>query len=305
MEKVIEVKNLVKKYENITAVSDVSFDIYRGEIFGLLGENGAGKTTTLEIMEGLRKATSGKITILNHNIKNGLNEIKERIGVQLQSSAYFSFLTLQEILEIFGSFYAKSLNPDELLQMVGLQEKANFFVNKLSGGQKQRFSIVASLINDPDIVFLDEPTTGLDPLARRSLWDVITKIKGKGKTVILTSHYMEEAEVLCDRIAIMDRGKVIALDKTHKLIERSSNPYRISFVSPGLEDKDKISLEKLGILEKLADKEYYYVFKSKTADHLNKALGIIHGKSPESLMVGRATLEDVFIELTGRKIEEI
>ncbi|TSC92958.1 MAG: antibiotic transport system ATP-binding protein, partial [Candidatus Berkelbacteria bacterium Athens1014_28] len=196
--KIIKVKNLVKKYGNLEAVSGISFDVKKGEIFGLLGENGAGKTTTLEILEGLRKPTSGEIEVLGHNIKKDKNSIKEKIGVQLQSSSYYSFLTLREILDLFGSFYKKRLSPSDLLEMVDLSEKANSFVGKLSGGQRQRFSIVASLVNDPELIFLDEPTTGLDPLARRNLWQLISKIKSQGKTVILTTHYMEEAEALCD-----------------------------------------------------------------------------------------------------------
>lgn len=217
MQKVIEVKNLVKKYKKIAAVNGISFDVYQGEVFGLLGENGAGKTTTLEIIEGLRKKTGGEIKILGMDIDNGIHGIKEKIGVQLQSSAYYPFLKLKEILELFASFYKKNIDPEELLSLVGLKHKAKFYVSKLSGGQKQRFSIVASLVNDPEIVFLDEPTTGLDPLARRHLWNIIRDIKAKGKTIILTTHYMEEAEVLCDRVAIMDKGKILVLDETKNL----------------------------------------------------------------------------------------
>jgi ABC-2 type transport system ATP-binding protein len=221
MEKVIEVKNLVKQYKKVKAVDDISFEVYKGEIFGLLGENGAGKTTTLEIIEGLRKMTSGEITVLGHDINNNITEIKERIGVQLQSSAYYHYLTLTEILNLFASFYKKSVNAEDLLHMVGLKHKAKTYVTKLSGGQKQRFSIVASLVNDPEIVFLDEPTTGLDPIARRHLWNIIKDIKAKGKTIILTTHYMEEAEVLCDRVAIMDKGRILVLDETKNLTQEA------------------------------------------------------------------------------------
>src|SRR3990167_10660095 len=227
MNNVIEVKNLTKKYDKLTAVSGISFEVQKNEIFGLLGENGAGKTTTLEIIEGLRKPSAGKISVLGHNLKAGINSVKEKIGVQLQSSAYFNFLTLSEILDLFGSFYPRQLEPSGLLKMVGLEDKAGSYVGKLSGGQRQRFSIVASLVNDPDIVFLDEPTTGLDPLARRNLWGVISKIKEQGKTVILTTHYMEEAEILCDRIAIMEKGKIVAMDRTHQLIASSKHPFKI------------------------------------------------------------------------------
>src|SRR3989338_7004428 len=197
MEKVIEVQNLTKRYGKLLAVDNISFRVNQGEAFGLLGENGAGKTTTLEIIEGLREATSGNITVLGHDVKSDLDGIKQKIGVQLQSSAYYAYLSLEEILDLFGSFYHKHVTPLELLDIVDLREKANSYVTKLSGGQKQRFSIVASLVNDPEIIFLDEPTTGLDPKARRHLWDLITQIKAKGKTIILTTHYMEEAEILC------------------------------------------------------------------------------------------------------------
>jgi len=212
MESIIQVNNLVKKYGRLTAVDSISFNVQRGEIFGLLGENGAGKSTTLEMIEGLRRPTSGSISILGHNPTSELNMIKEKIGVQLQSSAYYEHLTLAEILDLFGGFYPKHLKSGELLAMVKLEAKAKSFVGKLSGGQKQRFSIVASLVNDPEVVFLDEPTTGLDPIARRNLWGLITTIRNQGKTVILTTHYMEEADDFCDRIAIIDHGKIVTMD---------------------------------------------------------------------------------------------
>ncbi len=221
MENVIEVKNLVKKYKDIVAVNDVSFDVQKGEIFGLLGENGAGKTTTMEIMEGLRKPTHGDILILGKDVRHEMDDIKERMGVQLQSSAYFDNLKLKEILDLFGSFYKINLYPAGLLKMVDLVEKGNSNIKSLSGGQRQRFSIVAALVNDPEIVFLDEPTTGLDPIARRNLWEIITKIKKQGKTIILTTHYMEEAENLCDRVAIMENGKIIAIDSPQNLIKNT------------------------------------------------------------------------------------
>lgn len=305
MEKVIAVKNLVKKYGSLSAVDGVSFDVGKGEIFGLLGENGAGKTTTLEMIEGLRKPLKGKIEVLGTDISHGTKDsIKERIGVQLQSSAYYAFLTLREILDLFGSFYQKSLSPKELLSMVDLEAKAKSLVGTLSGGQKQRFSIVASLVNDPEIVFLDEPTTGLDPLARRNLWELIASIKKQGKTIILTTHYMEEAEVLCDRIAIMDKGKIIAMGETHKLIESIENPYKISFFSPKISKADMNKLNDLGSIQNLAGKSNHFEMKLKTQEDVNKATMIINNTHPESMTVGRASLEDLFIELTGKKIEE-
>jgi len=305
MKNIIEVDNLVKKYKDTTAVNGISFCVKKGEIFGLLGENGAGKTTTLEIIEGLRKPTSGNINILDKDVSEKYYpEIKERIGVQLQSSAYYSFLNLKEILELFGSFYQKSVSALELLEMVHLEGKARSLVGSLSGGQKQRFSIVASLINDPEIVFLDEPTTGLDPIARRNLWNLITEIKKRGKTIILTTHYMEEAEILCDRIAIMEKGKILKMGETHTLIEHAKNPFKVTFYSENVSLATQEDLKKLGIFRNLAGKSSHFEMDLTTQDKLNSALRIIHKLNPESLTVGRATLEDLFIELTGKQMGE-
>lgn len=303
MTKVISVKNLTKKYGSLTAVNGISFEVYKGEIFGLLGENGAGKTTTLEMIEGLRKPSSGSITVLGCNLDKELVCIKEKVGVQLQSSAYYQFLTLREILELFGGFYQKRLDSMELLKMVDLAEKANSFVGSLSGGQKQRFSIVASLVNDPEVVFLDEPTTGLDPLARRNLWNLISKIKSQGKTIILTTHYMEEAEVLCDRIAIMEKGKILAMDDTHKLMDRAEFPFTINFVKENVNEATIKKLEKLGKVENLFGKNNHFIIKMKEKKDSDKAIKIVESINPETVTSGRATLEDLFIELTGKTIE--
>ncbi len=300
---VIKVKKLTKRYGNLAAVDGISFEVFTGEIFGLLGENGAGKTTTLEMIEGLRRPTSGNIKVLDKDVSLDPSEIKKQIGVQLQSSAYYSFLSLREILELFCSFYNSSVDADELLKMVDLESKSKSLVNQLSGGQKQRFSIVASLVNDPEIVFLDEPTTGLDPIARRNLWKLITDIKKRGKTIILTTHYMEEAEALCDRVAIMDSGKILALDETHKLVDKIKEPYSITFVTNKLDGQIK-KLEKFAIVDLLHGKEDHYHLKIKSHKGLMSALKIVETIDPESLEVGRATLEDVFIELTGKRIEE-
>lgn len=304
MQKIIEVRNLHKKYGNLQAVNGISFDVYKGEVFGLLGENGAGKTTTLEMIEGLRRITSGKISVLGKDIEHHMNEIKQKIGVQLQSSAYYYYLTLKEILDLFASFYDCSSDSAKLLKMVGLESKANVNINSLSGGQKQRFSIIAALVNDPDIVFLDEPTTGLDPLARRHLWEIIVDIKKQGKTIILTTHYMEEAEMLCDRIAIMDAGKIIAYDQTHKIIEMAANPFKINFISAKLDASELQRLKTLGEIISVGGKKHTYEVRIKTQKKLNEALGILHEKEPDGLTVGRASLEDLFLELTGRTILE-
>ncbi len=304
MEKVMTIRNLRKNYGPLQAVKDISFDVKQGEIFGLLGENGAGKTTTLEIIEGLRRPTSGQINILGHGIHNNIDSIKEKIGVQLQSSAYYPFLNLKEILELFASFYGKSLDPYELLGIVGLKEKANSFIQSLSGGQKQRFSIIASLINDPEIVFLDEPTTGLDPLARRNLWEIISNIKSRGKTIILTTHYMEEAEILCDRIAIMEKGQILTIGETHKLIEQTANPYKINFMISKINKNLFEQISKIAKVKNLIGKANNFEVNLKSHTDLIKVLPLVEKMDPESMTVGRATLEELFIQLTGRNIGE-
>jgi len=216
---VITVTDLVKKYGSYTAVDGISFEVYKGEIFGLLGPNGAGKTTTLEIMETLREATSGSVTLEGHKVAKEPSTVKKLIGVQLQAAGYYPSLTLRELIRLFAGLYNRPTDPDKLLKMVGLEEKAKAKYKELSGGQKQRFSIATTLINKPSIVFLDEPTTGLDPQARRNLWELIGKVRDEGATVVITTHYMDEAEELCDRVAIMEKGKIIALDKPDALID--------------------------------------------------------------------------------------
>lgn len=217
---IIEVKDLVKHYGNFEAVKGISFDVYQGEIFGLLGPNGAGKSTTLEIIETLREKTSGTITVDGFDLDKDPNEIKKVIGVQLQTSGYYPSLNLTELIELFAGLYNQKVDPLALLDLVNLRDKAKSKYKELSGGQKQRFSIATTLINQPKIIFLDEPTTGLDPQARRSLWELIRTIRDKGTTVIITTHYMDEAEVLCDRVAIIDSGKIIALASPDQLIDQ-------------------------------------------------------------------------------------
>lgn len=304
MENVIKITNLRKNYGNFTAVNDISFEVAKGEIFGLLGENGAGKTTTLEMIEGLRKPTAGEIKILGLDSEKDKDKIKVKIGVQLQSSAYYSFLTLKEILQLFGQFYPTHQDPMQLLESVNLKEKADSYVGKLSGGQRQRFSIVASLINNPEIVFLDEPTTGLDPRARRKLWDLISDIKKQGKTIVLTTHYLEEAEMLCDHIAIMESGKIIAKDKTHKLIEMAKTPFKLNFFAPKITDAEITKLKQFAPVHELVGKSHYFEMGIQTQKDLDSAITLLQKGSPESFTVGRASLEDVFIELTGKKLQE-
>lgn len=218
-ETIIKVKGLVKNYGNFQAVKGISFDVQEGEIFGLLGPNGAGKSTTLEIIETLREKTSGEVWVNGFNLDKEPDEIKKIIGVQLQTSGYYPNLKLVELITLFNGLYNRNVDPMSLLEMVNLKDKANAKVKELSGGQKQRFSVATTLINDPKIVFLDEPTTGLDPQARRNLWDLVRNIRDKGTTVIITTHYMDEAEVLCDRVAIIDAGKIIAMDSPDRLID--------------------------------------------------------------------------------------
>ncbi|NII26854.1 ABC transporter ATP-binding protein [Pseudoflavitalea sp. X16] len=216
---IISVKDLVKKYGQFEAVKGISFDVQEGEIFGLLGPNGAGKSTTLEIIETLRDKTAGEVTVQGFNLDTDPNEIKKIIGVQLQTSGFYPGLNLLELIDLFAGLYNRSVNARELLKSVNLEDKAKNKYKELSGGQKQRFSIATTLINQPRIIFLDEPTTGLDPHARRNLWELIKNIRAQGTTVIITTHYMDEAEVLCDRIAIIDAGKIIALETPDKLID--------------------------------------------------------------------------------------
>src|SRR6186713_624871 len=218
-ETIIKVKDLVKNYGNFEAVKGISFDVQEGEIFGLLGPNGAGKSTTLEIIETLREKTSGEVWVNGFNLDKDPDEIKKIIGVQLQTSGYYPNLNLVELITLFNGLCNRNVDPMGLLEMVNLKDKAKAKVKELSGGQKQRFSVATTLINDPKIVFLDEPTTGLDPQARRNLWDLIRGIRDSGATVIITTHYMDEAEILCDRVAIIDTGRIISLASPDKLID--------------------------------------------------------------------------------------
>ena len=216
---IIEVSNLIKKYGGFQAIKGISFKVKEGEIFGLLGPNGAGKTTTLEIMETLRDETEGDVSINGFSINNHPRQIKRIIGVQLQAAGYYPNLKLTEIIEQFAGLYNVKVEPEKVLAQVGLVDKAKTQYKKLSGGQKQRFSIATTLINDPEIIFLDEPTTGLDPQARRNLWELIKKLRKKCRAVVMTTHYMEEAEELCDRVAIMNEGEIVAIDTPDNLID--------------------------------------------------------------------------------------
>jgi ABC-2 type transport system ATP-binding protein len=216
---VLIARDLRKRYGSLQAVDGVSFEVAAGEVFGILGPNGAGKTTTLEMIEGMRPIDEGSATVAGIDVRKDPRGVKARIGIQLQASSFFDELNLVELLELFGRLYNRDVDAQALLREVELTDKAKSQVRTLSGGQKQRFSIAAALVNDPAILFLDEPTTGLDPQARRHLWGVVRDLSSRGHTIVLTTHYMEEAEELCDRVAVMDGGKIIALDTPDALIQ--------------------------------------------------------------------------------------
>lgn len=301
VDRVIIVENLSTHYGDLKAVDNVSLEVERGEIFGVLGPNGAGKTTLLETMEGLLDQTSGSVSVLGFDPRKNANDVKERIGIQLQASSYFDYLTVSEILELFSLFYTNGIDGNSLLSKVDLTDKANTTVKKLSGGQQQRFTIAASLLNDPEIVFLDEPTTGLDPQARRSLWDFVRDIKSEGRTVVLTTHYMEEAELLCDRVAIMDGGHIVALDSPENLARQLPVPYDIKVRTEG-----HIEHGQLKSLDAVVDVERYDdgAIKLRSTD-ASATLPSVTGWATSSgarlthLEVIPATLEDVFLSLTG------
>lgn len=306
VDEVISVESLNKRFGDLVAVDDISFSVRRGEVFGILGPNGAGKTTTLECIEGLQDPSSGRISVLGTEIARDPNTVKERIGVQLQASAYFDYLTLTEILELFGRFYSRRVPPAELLSTVGLEDKANTTVGKLSGGQQQRFTIAATLVNDPEVVFLDEPTAGLDPQARRNLWDFVQSINSQGRTIVLTTHYMEEAEFLCDRVAIMDQGRIVTLDTPTNLVRSLPVPYEVrastlnEFSSNGLADLDCVT-------EVLDDQNQGFRLRSSDAASTMPALMDWVAKNDIKLThleVTPANLEDVFLSLTGRALRD-
>jgi ABC-2 type transport system ATP-binding protein len=310
----VEVRDLVKEFKapeggRLVAVQGISFEVYEGEVFGFLGPNGAGKTTTLEIIEGLRAPTSGTTTVLGMDSQKHAAEMKGRIGVQLQSGAYFAELRLEEILDLFGSFYPKQLPPQELLEMVGLVDKRRALVRELSGGQAQRFSIVASLVNDPDVIFLDEPTTGLDPQARHNLWDLIAHIhEDLGKTIILTTHYMEEAQVLCGRVAVIDHGVIQGIDTPLGLIHQLPTAYRIMFATDATVREDELrALPGVASVSKPQLGEFDYELAIERAQvtlpaFLKWAEG--SGVGIDDVQVLPATLEDVFLSLTGHSLRE-
>ncbi len=302
---VIEVENLYKHYGSIKAVDGISFHVARGEVFGMLGPNGAGKTTTVEIIEGLRVADSGKVSVLGMDVARVPKDVKQEIGVQLQAPSLMPRLKVREILSLFASFYRRSLPVDDVLEMLALTESSKVLVQNLSGGQQQRLSVAAALISDPEIAFLDEPTTGLDPQARRDLWAVIEDMSRRGKTVFLTTHYMEEAERLCDRVAVIDHGSIIAMASPRDLITESFKEKAIQFdMSP---PPDQAALRALpGVTNVAIDAEDVVVYSDNIPVTMSALLRFADeaGLTDQlaDLHVRRATLEDVFLKLTGRKI---
>ena len=304
---VIEVKNLVKTYGPVTAVNDISFSIRQSEIFGMLGPNGAGKTTTVEILEGLRSADSGRVSVLGMDVDKASLKIKQRIGIQLQAPSLLPLLKVDEILDMFAGLYQQSLPVDQVLGILDLEESRHVLVKNLSGGQQQRLSVAMALVNDPELVFLDEPTTGLDPQARRGLWAAIEDMKRQGKTIFITTHYMDEAERLCDRVAIIDYGKIIALGTPHKLIMNSFEEKAIQFELEYQEPE--IAWENLpGTTRVATDGNEVVLYSGDIPVTMSAVLRLVEEKNLtgqlKDLHVREASLEDVFLEMTGRRIRE-
>ncbi|MCC2631276.1 MAG: transporter ATP-binding protein [Candidatus Paceibacter sp.] len=302
MEDIIVVDNLTKKYGDFTAVNGTSFSVKKGEIFGILGPNGAGKTTTLEMIEGLKPLTSGTVTGDGHDVTQEAHLVKSIIGVQLQSSAFFDGLNLLELIDMFAAMYGRTVDAMQLLQQVQLTEKAKSQVKELSGGQKQRLSIAVALVNDPKVLFLDEPTTGLDPQARRNLWELIRTINKEGKTIVITTHYLEEAEILCDRVGIMDNAKLIALDTVPNLLKRSGVVSSIILKSSKELDAEQLSMFP-GVEQVIPDHPSYRLVTSSPQQTLPVIFSIF-GRDVLDLQLKQATLEDVFLKLTGHTLRD-
>ncbi len=315
MEPAVQVENLVKRFGSFTAVDGVTFAVERGEVFGILGPNGAGKTTTLEIIESLQKPTLGRVSVLGLDVQSDAAKVKARIGVQLQASAYYDYLNLTEILSLLGSFYPSRVEPATLLEQVGLADLSTSRIRELSGGQQQRFAVAASLVNHPELVILDEPTTGLDPQARRNLWGLIREVNQRGVTVVLTTHYMDEAEILCSRLAIMDHGQILALDTPRNLINRLEASYTVKLTMD-----QPMTLAQIEALNGAVDvvqsgeqdedgpvtENTYLLRLANSASALRAMLDEIAkaGLGLENLQITPVTLEDVFLELTGNELRE-
>jgi ABC-2 type transport system ATP-binding protein len=301
---IITVQNLKKRYGDIEAVKNISFEIEEREIFGIVGPNGAGKTTTIEIMEGFRTRDDGLVRVNGFDPAQGQNEFKEMIGVQLQKTAIFPNIKVEEALLFFAGLYRKKVEVKKLLDMFSLSDRKKSAVKNLSGGEHQRLSVALALVNDPRILFLDEPTTGLDPNARRDLWAIIEEGRRTGKTTVLTTHYMEEAEKLCHRVAIIDRGEIIALDKPRELIRRLEADKKIEFALGKKIDMDVLRRDEH--IKKLEERDAEYtLFTAHPQPVLAHILSLCQeqGLELKGLRVIDATLDDVFVSLAGRKME--
>jgi len=301
----ISLDNVVKRYGKLIAVNGVSFDVKEGEIFGLVGPNGAGKTTLIELIEGLRFSDSGYISVFGLDpLKDG-SKLKEIMGAQLQATSIYERIRVREAMELFASFYPKTVDIDELLHIFSLTEKSKSYYKDLSGGLKQRLAIALALVNDPQILFLDELTTGLDPQARRNMWDFIQGVRERGKTIFLTTHYMEEAERLCDRVGIMDQGRLITLDSPQNLIQSISVKSKVGFtLSQKVDTKELEQLEEVNKIEQVQDK--FILYTSNSSQVLKKLVNLAGQKSWEliDLNVEKPNLEDVFLTLTGKELRD-
>jgi ABC-2 type transport system ATP-binding protein len=297
-------RSLVKRYGKQVAVSGIDLEVLRGECFGLLGPNGAGKTTTVEMIEGLHRPDSGSIELFGTRWGGGRDrELRERFGVQLQDTQLADKLEVEEVLELFGSFYRRGPSVDELVELVGLHAERNKQYHRLSGGQKQRVAIACALTGDPDLLFLDEPTTGLDPRARKGLWDVVERFRDKGGTVLITTHYMEEAAALCDRIAIMDRGQVIAIGTPRSLVDGLGLVQFLEFETASPLDEPRLgALPEVHAIERRGER--YRLRAARSLAALCAVLGELDRQNvtPIGLSTHQATLDDVFMQLTGRAL---
>lgn len=301
---IIQVDHLRKVYGSTVAVDDVSFEVYEGEIFGMVGPNGAGKTTTIECVEGLRQPESGHIRVLGLDPQRDGYALRPRIGIQLQESALQDRLKVWEALDLFVSFYPRTVDRQRLLEQLGLADRRNTPFAKLSGGQKQRLFIALALVSDPEVVFLDELTTGLDPQARRAMWDLVRQIRDQGKTVFLTTHFMEEAERLCDRVAIMDHGRIVALDTPENLIRTLSADHRVVFSVDGLFEPQQLSnLPGVSRIEMSGERVIVYGRTDRLVGEVVDAL-TKSGVRFRDLRTEQPTLEDVFLSLTGREMRD-
>ena len=304
-EPVIRVRGLIKRYGEVRAVDGIDFEVAAGEVFGLLGPNGAGKTTTVEILEGLRLPDGGEAFVLGVDVAKGAESLKPRIGVSLQTAALYPKLTVVELIDLFRSFYARSRPTAELIEALELGERRHAQTRELSGGQRQRLAVALALVNDPELIFLDEPTTGLDPAARRSLWELIRGLKAVGRTVLLTTHDMEEAEVLCDRLAIMDHGHILELGTVDELISKRFHERAVRFDRiDGLGDEELAALPAVSSVKHDGDEVLLYTGDVAATIGALLELTESRGVEPHDLGVRRATLEDVFLDLTGRALRD-